>query len=179
MEAQSKNCANPETVTSNKRMDIEIKYRLRDNGTFSLKLPADKYYTITDKKNFEDIDIPKHSDARQYVTDANKNIDTNQIEQTEIIISNSVKSDTIIRSKYFTEITKLIHRKDKNGYELIIQEIQVADNCVVITRMERDNVNDNWNNVNYNIGLNVFDSQTNERWFNSLKGEFPSANADT
>ena len=159
-------------------MDIDIKYRLQDKGIFSFKLTPSEYYKITDKGNFEDIDIPKYDDPRQYVTSVNKDTDSHQIEQTEITISNSIKSDTVIKTTYFTEITKLIHRKDKDGFELIIQEIQVADNCIVITRMERDNVNDSWKNVNYNIGLNVFDNQTNERWFNSLKGEFPNINGD-
>ena len=154
-------------------MDILLTYKILDkNEVLSFKLRTDQYLDVTDTENYENTDIPIYNDAREYVSAFDKGIDVQTIEWTKLIFSNSIKSDGFIHAKYFPKNSLFLHRKDVKGFELIIQDIQVSENCVVVTRMERENSESEWKNINYSIGTNINGAE--ERWLNPLKGELMS-----
>ena len=82
------------------------------------------------------------------------------------------KSDFVTRTNYYGNDTTVVYRKDKDGFELIVQSIRVATNCIVITRLERPNSFSEWANINLNIGLNYNGDEGEEKWFSSKNGEF-------
>lgn len=150
-------------------MKILCRYKLTNSDlvqSIALK-PSDYFNPISDKENFEDDAIPKFDDSRNYLPE----IKEPKFEWDEIIITESLRSDKIIRTEYFSDgKSQLTVRKDKDGYELILQSVLISATQIFISRMERDGLSDTWKNTSFRLGVNFEDGE-NEKWFNLKKGE--------
>lgn len=123
--------------------------------------------SILDGENYEDDAIPKYDDPREYIPETENRL----FEWDELIISDSIKNDRTIRTEYFAEGNSLFaSRKDKNGYESVIQSILISPNKIYISKMERIGTNKPWTNTNFSLGVNV-DGGREEKWYNLKKGE--------
>lgn len=155
-------------------MDIEIKYKLVDHEEFVIfSLTPELYYDELDKnETFAEEGIPRFNKAKDYLQELAKTVPLDKIESTIIEIKNS-DNDQIIKTTYFGKgQSELTHRKDKKGYELIIQDIRIATNCILITRLERDNSESEWKFTS-SIGLNYETHHAGQEvWYSSSKGEF-------
>lgn len=155
-------------------MDIEIKYKLVDNAEFVIfSLAPDFYYEKLDKnETFAEEGIPRFNKAKYYLQELDNSIPLDKIETSIIEIKNS-EHDQIIKTTYLGKgQSELIHRKDKNGFELIIQDIKIATNCIHIIRLERDKGESEWK-ITSSIGLNYeIHHAGQEVWFSSSNGEF-------
>ena len=155
-------------------MKIQYRYKLlNSNNIQSTVLNESEYYAqISETENFEDDAIPKHNDLREYQPEISKIL----FEWVELIISNSIKNDTVIRTEYFARgESQLISRKDANGYELIVQSFLLSTKEIFISRMERNGVNELWTNSSFNLGVN-FNGGKEEKWYDLKKGELSNGN---
>ena len=155
-------------------MQIRYRYKLLNSDVVqTIVLNESEYYDpISDQENYEDDAIPKYNDSRNYQPE----IDEAFFEWDEVIISESIKNDTVIKTEYFAEgKSHLTYRRDGDGYELIIQSFIVSSKEVYISRMERMGGNEPWINTNFNLGVN-FEGGENEKWYNLKKGELKNDN---
>lgn len=156
-------------------MDIILSYKIKNSDFIEvLRLTAEEYFDkIQEHENFENDAIAKYDKEQYYILDFNPDISLDELEYTTVELTNSNKSDFVTRTNYYGNDTTVIYRKDKNGFELIVQSIRVATNCIVITRLERPNSFSEWTNINLNIGLNYNQVDNGkEKWFSSKNGEF-------
>ena len=137
-------------------MKIKIEYKLRDNNSLALvHLDPSVYFDPIDLgENFEDDTIPKYDDTVKYILDNDNSLKKESIEYTLLTISESSKSDKIEKITYIGNGNESRYTKDYTGWELIVQSIKVAENCIVITRMERENALSEWHNISYSTILN-------------------------
>ena len=158
-------------------MDIILSYKIKNSDTLNvIRLTAEQYFDKIEKdENIEDNAIAKYDQEHFYILDYNPDISLDQLEHTTIELNGSNKSDFITKTNYYGNDTTVVYRKDKNGFELIIQSIRVTTNCIVITRLERPNSISDWTNINLNVGLNYKkDDDGEEKWFSPKKGDFIS-----
>lgn len=150
-------------------MRITYKYKLLNSADFTeIELTKDTYFdSISEEQNFEEDGVPMHNDGRDYCP----NITNHNFEWGEIIISGSKNNDTSIRTEYYNARNSyMIYRKDKDGYELIIQSIMIKSELIYTSRMERKNKNSLWENINLSAGFHP-EGGPKEEWFNLKKGE--------
>jgi len=156
-------------------MDIEIKYKLVDNEEVEqIKLTPEIYFDPLNKnENFEDDGVPRFQKVKKYLTDHDNSFPVEKLEFAIIEIRNSIKSDHKITTNYFGHgKSEVIYRKDKDGYELIIQSIKVTINCIHLSRMERKDNNSDWK-ISSSIGLNYEKENTDDEvWYSATNGEF-------
>jgi hypothetical protein len=156
-------------------MDIEIKYKLIDNENVEqFKLTPEVYFdSLDENENFEEDGIPRYQHTLDYLTEFDNSIPTEKIEFTLIEIRNSIKSDHKIKTNYFGQgQSDVIYRKDKDGYELIIQSIKVTTNSILISRMQRKDSDSEWE-ISSSIGVNYEAENTEkENWYSVTEGEF-------
>ena len=160
-------------------MKIEITYKHKNDGSIkAFELTLERYYDpIEEGKNYEEDSIPQYDQTIDYIRDFNADINEDVLEYSILSIHGSVESDKIIKTTYFENGSDLIYRKDFTGWELIIQSIRIAENCAVITRMERPDSNSDWININFNTVLNYNNKELgNERWFSAKDGEYIKQN---
>jgi hypothetical protein len=148
-------------------MKIQIEYKLRDNNNIALvHLDPSVYFDTVDLgENFEDDAIPKYGDTIKFILENDKSIKKESIEYTSLTISDSLKSDKVEKITYLHNDNELRYTIDFKGWELIVQSIKVAENCIVITRMERESVLSEWHNISYSTLLNP--STDNEIYYSS------------
>jgi hypothetical protein len=153
------------------RMHFILKYKLiGEDSTQENKITPEQYYEVFEpNENFEKDCIAKYNAEKFYIK-MFKEIDLNKLEFTSIELINSEKSDFITKTNYFGHETQIVYRKDKNGFELIIQTIQVTTNTIVITRMERENNLCEWKNIDICAGVNFLKNQ-NEEWYSIKTGK--------
>jgi hypothetical protein len=137
-------------------MKIQIEYKLRDNNNIVIfHLDPSVYFDPIDLgENFEDDAIPKFWDTIEFILENDKSIKKESIEYTLLTITESLKSDKVEKITYLHNDNELRYTRDFKGWELIIQSIRVATNCIVNTRMERENAESEWHNVSYSTFLN-------------------------
>jgi hypothetical protein len=137
-------------------MKIQIEYKLRDNSNIALlHLDPSVYFDPIDLgENFEDDAIPKFGDTIEFILESDNSIKRETIEYILLTISESLKSDKVEKITYLHSDNELRHTRDFKGWELIVQSIRVATNCIVITRIERENAESEWQNVSYSSVLN-------------------------
>lgn len=155
-------------------MDIEIKYKLVDNSELVIfSLTPELYYDKLGKNEiFTEDGIPRFNKAKDYLQELDNSVPLDKIESTIIEIKNS-DNDQVIKTTYFgTGQSELTHRKDKNGFELIIQDIKIATNCIHIVRLERDKSESEWK-ITSSIGMNYETHHAGQEvWYSSSNGEF-------
>lgn len=156
-------------------MDIILSYKVRNSETIGIIiLTPEQYFDRTEEsENFEDDAIAKHDQEKYYILECNPEISLDQLENTTIELKGSNKSDFITKTNYYGNDTTVVYRKDKNGFELIIQSIRVTTNCIVIKRLERPNCMSDWTNINLNVGINYKEGDAGEeKWFSPKNGDF-------
>ena len=149
-------------------MKITILYKLLNQTQIhEVPLTPEEYFDpLLENENYEDDGIPKYNDTWEYFPE----IPYSNFEWDEHIISDSQKNDKRIRTDYFAGgESRVTHRKDANGYELIIQSVLIRANEVYISRMERYSPDENWRTTDLSLGQN-FEGGANEKWYN-LKNE--------
>lgn len=160
-------------------MEIEIRFKLKNNSdSFNFSLTPEQYYDmINDNETYEEDGVPKFDEAKGYLTSFDNSISLDTVEQAIIEIKNSNDNDHTIKTFYLGQGSSLIiHREDKNGYELIIQSIKIANNCAVVTRMDRNDSSSDWR-ISSSIGLNCeLENIGEEKWYSVINGEFINGN---
>jgi hypothetical protein len=155
-------------------MNIQITYKLLDNAElFRFDITPQNYFDlIANNENFENHGVAKFNNAKEYLIQQGISVPLDHLEYTLIEISNSIHSDHSIKTNYFgagqSEVT---YRKDKSGFELIIQSFKIATNSIHITRMERNTFDSDWK-ISSSIGLNYEKKSGEEIWYSATKGEF-------
>jgi hypothetical protein len=155
-------------------MNIILTYKLKKSDSIELiKLTPEQYFDkIAEGENLEDDAIAKYDQEGNYILDILPGIQFDDLDYTTVELTGSINSDFVTKTTYYGNDTKVIYRKDKSGFELLIQSIQVAINCIVITRMERQNNSSEWTNINLNVGMNYNkNDQDEEKWYSSKDGE--------
>jgi len=150
-------------------MEIKCKYKLSNSESINtIVLDGSEYYEpLLVGENLEDDAIPKYNDTRDYVS----GVENELFEWCELIISGTIKNDTVIRTEYYAKgKSELTCRKDFDGYELIIQSFLIRSNEVYISRMERTGLNEPWVNTDFSLGVN-FEGGSDEMWYNLKEGE--------
>jgi hypothetical protein len=150
-------------------MKIIYKYKLRNSENISeIGLSKAQYYDpVSKEENYEDDAIPSQNDRRNYCPGISKT----DFEWDEILISESIKSDTSIRTEYYgTGNSWMTYRRDKNGFELIIQSMMIKQELIYISRMERRNTDSSWENIIFTAGVYP-EGGPEEEWYNLKKGE--------
>ena len=155
------------------------------DSTCAFELTPEQYYEpIEQGENYEDDCIPQYDRTINYINDFDSRITDriteDELEYSIIKIQESIKSDRTLKTTYFGNESDLIYSIDNEGWELIIQSIRVADNCIVITRMERANTNSEWINISYSTGLNYkVEDLGREIWYSAKNGEYIRQNIAT
>ena len=160
-------------------MKIEITYKHKNNDSIKVvELTPEQYYDPIDEgENYEEDSIPQYDQTIDYIRDFDSDVSTDVLEYSILKIHGSVESDKSIKTTYFGNGSDLIYSIDHAGWELIIQSIRVAENCSVITRMERANSDSDWININFNTGLNYDNKEAgNETWFSANAGDYIKQN---
>ncbi|NME72808.1 hypothetical protein [Flammeovirga aprica] len=157
-------------------MKITIEYKLiLENDLKILSLSPELYFDpIGSDENFEEDGIEKYSDPREYINEYDNNsVLLDELDYVTILISESIESDKRIKTIYYDKgESRFIHRKDKNGFELIIQSFKIAENGIFNCRMERESSIKEWK-IQSGIGLNYkVEHRGEEKWLSLLKGEF-------
>ena len=154
-------------------MNIQLTYKLRETSIINeINLCPEEYFeSIEQNENFEDDGIAKYNEEWFYILDLISNLKVSDFEFTTVELRGSLKSDFLIKTNHYGNDTIIIYRKDKNGYELMIQSLKIAKNCLVITRMERENSTSEWININLNTGVNYNKNDENEKWYSLSNGE--------
>ncbi len=156
-------------------MKIEIIYKLKDSeSTNVFELTPEQYFDpIIEGENYEDDSIAQFGDTIDYIKRVDKSITENDLDFSIIKIQGSLKSDSTLKTIYFGNESELRYFVDYEGRELIIQSIRIAENCIVITRMERDNLDSEWINISYMTGLNYKNElHGREIWYFAKDGEY-------
>ncbi len=150
-------------------MKVTYKYKTTNSQSIEEVILTEVQYfdPISKDEDYENDAIPKYNDSRNYCPDVSKS----DFEWIEITISESIKSDTTIRTEYYCEGNScMIYRKDKDGFELIIQSIMVKKELLYISRMERKNFNSLWENISFSAGVHP-EGDSKEEWYNLKKNE--------
>jgi len=116
--------------------------------------------------------IPQYDQTVDFIRDFYPDVTADALEYSILNIQGSVESDKSIKTTYFGNESDLIYSIDHTGWELIIQSIRVAENCIVITRMERENATSDWTNISFTTGLNYDNKEAGETWFSAKNGEY-------
>jgi hypothetical protein len=156
-------------------MKIEVTYKLKDSQSINVfELTPEQYFDpIIEGENYEFDSIPKFGDTIDYIKRVEISITKNKLDYSIVKITGSVQSDSTLKTIYFGNESELRYYIDYEGRELIIQSIRIAENCIVITRMERDNLNSEWTNINYSTGLNYENElHGQEIWYSAKNGEY-------
>lgn len=156
-------------------MNIKITYKCKNNIlTTSFELTTQQYYeTIEEGENYEDDCIPKYDQTIDYIIDFDSTVTEELLEYSILKIQDSIKSNKNITTTYFGNKSQLIHSISDTGWELIIQSIRIAENCIAITRMERADSKSSWTNISYSTGLNYENNQSGkEIWYSANEGEY-------
>jgi hypothetical protein len=156
-------------------MKIEVTYKLKDSeSTKVFELAPEQYFDpIIEGENYEIDSIPKFGDTIDYIKIVDLSITENKLDYSIIKIIDSIQSDSSLKTIYFGNESELRYYLDSVGRELIVQSIRVAENCIVVTRMERDSLNSEWTNISYSIGLNYKNElHGQEIWFSGKNGEY-------
>lgn len=158
-------------------MNFILTFKFKGQDTIhEIELTPEEYYDeIEEGETYENDAIAKYNAEKYYILDHYGDIYFEDLEFTTIELRDSVKSDLITKTLYYGVDSTICYRRNKNGYELIIQSIQVATNCCTITRMERDDSFSEWKNIFLSIGIN-YEIEHNihgeEKWLDANKGEF-------
>ena len=150
-------------------MKITYKYKLfnSDKVYESLLTELEYFGPILIGEEYEKDAIPKYNDPRDYFPAYDKS----NFEWGVLLITDSLESDKSIRTEYFANgESQFTHRKDKDGFELIIQSFLISSNEIIISRIERKGKSQPWINTNFSLGVN-FNSGGDEKWYNLKKGE--------
>lgn len=152
-------------------MKIYLTYKLKNkNSIEEIVINPKEYFEDLENDNYDEA-IAKHDNEWQYILELNPLLCIQDFEYSSAELRGSKNSDFIIKTNHFDNETKIKYRKENSGYEIIIQCIQIAKNCISITRMERDNFHSEWKNININLALN-YNGGENEKWYNSKKGDY-------
>ncbi len=160
-------------------MKIEITYKFKDSElTKKFELTPEQYFDpIVEGENYENDSIEQFGDTIDYIKRVDISITENDLEYSILKIQGSIKSDSTLRTTYYGNETEFRYFVDYEGWELIVQSIRIAENCIVINRMERDNINSEWTNISYLTGLNYKnESHGREIWYSATKGEYIKRN---
>ena len=156
-------------------MKIEIIYKFKNSELIkNFNLAPEQYFDgIIDGENYERNNIAKFGDTIDYIKRFEDSITENDLDYSILKIQGSLESDSILKTTYFGNETELRYLVNNDGWELIVQSIRIAENCIIINRMERDNVNSDWSNISFSTGLNYKDeSNGHEVWYSATKGEY-------
>lgn len=156
-------------------MEITIEYKmLNDSEIKKITLTPSAYFDELEyNENFEEDGVQKHQDPKKYLEENIESKHLNNIEFIkETIVINLIPTKTITTHYFANGQSIMINRKDINGYESIIQSFKIANNCVLTSKIERNNHSDKWL-IQSSIGLNYEETHVgNEKWYSPLKGEF-------
>ncbi|WP_018343851.1 hypothetical protein [Cytophaga aurantiaca] len=158
-----------------KNMKIEITYKYKNKTSVeSVDLTAEQYFDpIDEDENYEDDSIPRYDQTVDYIIEVDSTITEEDLEYSILEIQDSIESDKSIKTTYFGNESQLLYRIDYDGFELIIQSIRVAENCIVVTRMERPDTKSEWINISYSTILNYKKEHSGEETLYSAKaGEY-------
>lgn len=154
-------------------MIITFEYKIKgltDLKHFTLT-PEEYFDELEPNENYVDDGVTTYIDTVDYILDKDQEIQLSEIEYFIEKISGGTKIDTTVKTVYFADgESKLIHRKDEVGYELIIQSFRVAENGLVITRIQRSNPDEDWH-ISGSLGLN-YKGQEDEKWYSLVQGEY-------
>lgn len=156
-------------------MKIEIIYKFKNSELIkNFNLTPEQYFDgITYGENYERNTIAKFGDTIDYIKRFEDSITENDLDFSILKIQGSLESDSILKTTYFGNETELRYLVNNDGWELIVQSIRIAENCILINRMERDNVNSEWSNISFSTGLNYKDeSNGHEVWYSATQGEY-------
>lgn len=152
-------------------MKIYLTYKLKNKDSIKeIILTPEEYFEDLVNDNFDEA-IARYNDEWLYILELNADLSVKDFEYSSIELKGSKNADFKIKTNHFDNETKIRHRKEISGYELIIQCIQISKYCISITRMERDNFQSEWKNINICLGLN-YNGCENEKWYNSKNGEY-------
>ncbi|MDP1725360.1 MAG: hypothetical protein Q8M15_01150 [Bacteroidota bacterium] len=160
-------------------MTIEIIYKLKDSeSTNVIVLTPEQYFdSIIEGENYENDSIAQFGDTIDYIKRVEISITENDLDNSILKIQGSIRSDSTLRTTYYGNETEFRYFVDYEGRELIVQSIRIAENCMVINRMERDNINSEWTNISYSTGLNYKnESHGREIWYSATKVEYIKRN---
>jgi hypothetical protein len=163
-------------------MTIEITYKHKNReSTNTFELTPEQYFDpVIEGENYENDSIAQFGDTIDYIKRADSSITENELEYSILKIQGSIKTDSTLRTIYIGNESELRYFVDYEGLELIVQSIRIAENCIVITRMERNNLNSEWTNISYSTGLNYKnESFGREIWYSANKGEYIKQNIST
>lgn len=156
-------------------MKITFKYSIDQPGQErSFDLPPEIYFDPLDNhETYENDGISRYLDDRKHICDFDESVRIEDISSMIFVIEGSPKHDTIIKTTYYGNgQSEVSYRKDKCGFEEIIQSFRVTSNTILITKMNRSTYNSNWK-ISSSCGLNYMQEHLGkEEWISVTAGEY-------